>query len=137
MRVKLDDLSPEKQTAVQDFKSDIITVFNELYEDKWNGNQWAAAVRESNYPDAIPFSSRASLDKYTTSHDTSLLMKTIGAKERTPEEFWSAREAGSCYSFLRFRWLTPTGRVPKRTSGVRPVRTSDSIIIIFVLNQTL
>jgi len=44
MRVKLEDLSPEKRTAVQDFKTDITTVFNDLYEDKWDQERWDEAV---------------------------------------------------------------------------------------------
>ena len=44
MRVKLEDLSPEKRAAVQDFKSDITSVFNDLYEDKWDQERWDRAV---------------------------------------------------------------------------------------------
>lgn len=40
-----------------------------------------------------------SLEKYKASHDTALLMKTIGTKERTPDDFWAAREEG---------WYSPT-----------------------------
>jgi len=93
MRVKLDDLSPEKRAAVQDFKNDITAVFNELYEDKWDEIQWSAAVH-----------------KYKASHDTALLMKTIGTKERTPEEFWAAREAEfrkGPPAFVRPGWQSP------------------------------
>jgi hypothetical protein len=44
MRVKLEDLSPEKRRAVQDFKNDITGVFDELYEDKWNQKRWDDAM---------------------------------------------------------------------------------------------
>lgn len=46
MRVKLEDLSPEKRAAVQDFKTDITSVFNDLYEDKWDQERWDRAVGE-------------------------------------------------------------------------------------------
>ena len=44
MRVRLEDLSPEKRAAVQDFKTDITSVFNDLYEDKWDQERWERAV---------------------------------------------------------------------------------------------
>ena len=44
MRVKLEDLSPEKRTAVLDFKADITGVFNDLYEDKWDQQKWDMAI---------------------------------------------------------------------------------------------
>lgn len=44
MRVKIEDLSPEKRAAVQDFKADITSVFNDLYEDKWDQQLWERAV---------------------------------------------------------------------------------------------
>ena len=44
MRVKLEDLSPEKRAAVQDFKSDITSVFNDIYGDKWDQERWDRAV---------------------------------------------------------------------------------------------
>ena len=47
MRVKLEHLSPEKRAAVQDFKSDIASVFNDLYEDKWDQERWDRAVSKS------------------------------------------------------------------------------------------
>lgn len=45
MRVKLDDLSPEKRITVQDFKNDITAVFNDLYEEKWDQHKWDQATR--------------------------------------------------------------------------------------------
>ena len=44
MRHKLEDLSPEKRAAVQAFKSDITSVFNDLYEEKWDQERWDRAV---------------------------------------------------------------------------------------------
>jgi len=44
MRVKLEDLSPEKRAAVQDFKSDITSVFNDIYGDKWDQERWDRAI---------------------------------------------------------------------------------------------
>lgn len=37
--------------------------------------------------------------KYKTTHDSGLLMKTIGSKERTVDEFWAAREKGMYLSY--------------------------------------
>lgn len=53
MRVKLEDLSPEKRAAVHDFKTDITSVFNDLYEDKWDQERWDGAVGK---PSSSPFS---------------------------------------------------------------------------------
>ena len=53
MRVKLEDLSPEKRAAVHDFKTDITSVFNDLYEDKWDQERWDRAVGK---PSSSPFS---------------------------------------------------------------------------------
>jgi len=75
MRVRLEDLSPEKRAAVQDFRDDIIGVFSDLYEDKWDQQKWDKAI-----------------SAYKVTHDTWLLMKTIGRKERTADEFWDALE---------------------------------------------
>lgn len=44
MRVKLEDLSPEKRAAIQDFKTDITSVFNDIYGDKWDQERWDRAV---------------------------------------------------------------------------------------------
>jgi len=44
MRVKLEDLSPEKRAAVQDFKTDITSVFNDIYGDNWDQERWDTAV---------------------------------------------------------------------------------------------
>lgn len=46
MRVRLEDLSPEKRAAVQDFKTDITSVFNNFYEDSWDEERWDRAVRK-------------------------------------------------------------------------------------------
>jgi len=93
MRVKLEDLSPEKRRAVQDFKNDITGVFDELYEDKWNQKRWDDAMKN-----------------YKATHDTWLLMKTIGSKERTPDEFWAARQKEfqkGPPTFVRPGWKSP------------------------------
>jgi len=46
MRVKLEDLSPAKRTAIQDFKTDITSVFNDIYGDNWDQERWDKAVGE-------------------------------------------------------------------------------------------
>ena len=70
MRVKLDDLSPEKRAAVQDFKSDITSVFNDLYEEKWDQERWDRAVGE-------PFSP---LDDQTTYRIATLLSRLTSVR---------------------------------------------------------
>jgi len=44
MRVKFGDLSQEKRAAIQRFKTDITSVFNDLYEDRWDQERWDKAV---------------------------------------------------------------------------------------------
>lgn len=44
MRAKLESPCPEEHAAVQDFKSDIASVFNDLYEEKWDQERWDRAV---------------------------------------------------------------------------------------------
>lgn len=44
MRIKPENLSPEKRAAVQDFKTNITGVFNNLYEDSWDEERWDRAV---------------------------------------------------------------------------------------------
>jgi len=93
MRVKLEDLSPDKRAAVQDFKNDIIGVFNDLYEEKWDQQKWDTAI-----------------SAYKANHDTLLLMKAIASKEHTVNEFWAARQKefrNGPPIFVRPGWLSP------------------------------
>ena len=44
MRVKLENRSPEERAVVQVFKTDVTSVFNDLYEDKWDQERWERTV---------------------------------------------------------------------------------------------